>query len=267
MGRIEILERNLGYVDENRKVLVYLPEGYDEGEKRYPVVYMHDGQNVFTNEGAFGGCSWGVKETLEAMEQNGETDGIIVVGVDNNGERRFEDYSPWKNTIGNAGFTVNTRGGDGALYTKFLVDDLKPWIDAHYRTLPDYDHTAVCGSSMGGLLSAYMAAAKPEVFGCAGVFSSASWFAREEFNDYIGKSAIPASQKYFVQVGTNETVSTDEPSMPQLFIDVTLEYVETLLKKGIPCENLRLKITAGGIHNEAVWREYMGEFFRFFIQK
>ena len=172
MGRIEILERNLGYVDENRKVRIYLPKGYDEGEKRYPVVYMHDGQNVFTNEGAFGGCSWGVKETLEAMEQNGETDGIIVVGVDNNGERRFEDYSPWKNTIGNAGFTVNTRGGDGALYTKFLVDDLKPWIDAHYRTLPDYDHTAVCGSSMGGLLSAYMAAAKPEVFGCAGVFSS-----------------------------------------------------------------------------------------------
>ena len=265
MGRIETFEMNLGYVDETRTIRVYLPESYERTELRYPVVYMHDAQNIYVDEGAFGNCSWGVKETLERMEASGSFNGLIVVGIDNRGERRFEDYSPWKNTIAHAGFTKYTKGGDGASYARFIVNDLKPKIDQCYRTYSDKAHTAICGSSMGGLISAYIAAAQPEIFGCAGVFSIASWFASEDFEQYIMDSRLSKDQRFYIEVGTAETVCPEEPEMPQIFIDVTMKYVRMLLDKGIPYTNLCLRLDAGGEHCEKVWKKYMGEFFEFFM--
>ena len=145
MGRIEIFEMKPGYIEETRKIRVYLPDNYDSTAISYPVVYMHDAQNLYVDEDAFGNCSWGVSKTLESMEAYGGFDGLIVVGIDNCGERRFEDYSPWKNTIDHAGFRKETRGGDGAQYARFIVNDLKPKIDQCYRTHSDKGHTAKIG--------------------------------------------------------------------------------------------------------------------------
>lgn len=265
MGRVETFETELGYIDETRTIRVYLPENYDDTTARYPVVYMHDAQNIYVNEGAFGNCSWGVMETLGNMEASENFKGLIVVGIDNGGERRFEDYSPWKNTIDHAGFRRETKGGDGAQYARFVVNDLKPKIDQRYRSYRDKCHTAVCGSSMGGLISAYMAAAYPEIFGCAGIFSIASWFASENFEQFIKDSRFGTEQRFFIQVGTAETVCPEEPDMPQLFIDVTMKYVHMLLEKGIPYSNICLKLDAGGEHCEKIWKKYIGNFFEFFM--
>ena len=264
MGRIETFEMNLGYIDETRMIRVYLPENYESAATSCPVVYMHDAQNIYVDEGAFGNCSWGVRETLEGMEASGKTEGIIVVGIDNRGERRFEDYSPWKNSITRAGFTKFTKGGDGAAYAGFIVNILKPEIDQRYRTCTDKAHTAICGSSMGGLISAYIAAAYPEVFGCAGIFSMASWFAAEAFEQFIMGSRLSKDQRFYIETGTAETVCPDEPEMPQLFIDTTMKYVRMLLDKGIPYANICLRFDAGGEHCEKMWKKYMGEFFEFF---
>ena len=264
MGRIETFEMELGYIEETRTIRVFLPDNYDSTTMRYPVVYMHDAQNIYVDEGAFGNCSWGVRETLERMEAGGGFDGLIVVGIDNRGERRFEDYSPWKNTIDHVGFRRETRGGDGAQYARFIVNDLKPKIDQYYRTLSDKRHTAICGSSMGGLISAYMAAAWPEIFGCAGIFSIASWFAAEAFERFIMDSQSGKGQRFFIQAGTAETICPEEADMPQLFIDMTMKYVHMLLEKGVPCSDICLKLEAGGEHCEKMWRKYMREFFEFF---
>ena len=266
MGRIEIFEMKPGYIEETRKIRVYLPDNYDSTAISYPVVYMHDAQNLYVDEDAFGNCSWGVSKTLESMEAYGGFDGLIVVGIDNCGERRFEDYSPWKNTIDHAGFRKETRGGDGAQYARFIVNDLKPKIDQCYRTHSDKGHTAICGSSMGGLISAYMAAAWPEIFGCAGSFSIASWFAAEAFERFIMDSQFGKEQRFFIQVGTAETVCPEEADMPQLFIDMTMKYVHMLLEKGVPYSDICLKLDAGGEHCEKVWRKYMQEFFEFFTR-
>lgn len=268
MGKVEIFKKHLGYVDEARTVRVYLPGNYDAGSERYPVVYMHDGQNVFTAETATFGMTWDVGTTLEAMEVSGETEGIIVVAVDSNASRRFDDYSPWETTITDGNLIPAQAGGDGKKYAHFLAHVLKPWIDENYRTLPDRAHTGLCGSSMGGLISAYMAEAEKETFSCAGVFSLASWFAGEHFDALMAQAKTDPATKYFVQVGTAEEIGAPESyNTPQLFLDTALGYVWALLRRGVHPDSIRLKIHRNGAHNELVWAQYMREFFLFFLGK
>ncbi|QKG52013.1 alpha/beta hydrolase [Hymenobacter sp. BRD67] len=129
-----------------RRVWLYLPPGYaGSRQQRYPVLYLQDGQNVFDDATSFSG-EWGVDETLNQLAtQDRHAAGCIVVAVDNGGARRLDEYSPWANA-------EYKKGGEGDQYTNFLALTLKPYIDAHYRTLPDAAHTAIAGSSMGGSL-------------------------------------------------------------------------------------------------------------------
>src|SRR5258708_35255339 len=124
---------------------------------------MHDGQNVFDARTSCAG-QWGVDETLDSLHSQGDS-GTIVVAVDNGGQRRFDEYSPWANP--------KYGGGQGDAYVDFLVQTLKPYIDQHYRTLPDRLHTGVAGSSIGALISLYAVLKDPDVFGRVGVFSPA----------------------------------------------------------------------------------------------
>lgn len=265
MGYIETFTKNLGYVDENRTIRVYLPDGYKEGTARYPVVYMHDGQNVFAAETSVFGSCWEVSATLKAMEDAGETEGIIVVAIDSNHKRRFDDYSPWKRTIDSVSHIPENAGGDGEKYAHFVVHTLKPWIDSHNRTLPDRAHTAICGSSMGGLITAYIAEKEKETFSCAGVFSLASWFAQGNFDAFMASLKDNRGTRYFVQVGTAEDILVPEHNMPQLFLDGTMQYVWALLRCGVHPDDIRLKIHLEGGHNESIWAQYMRDFFLYFL--
>ena len=140
-----------------RDVAVWTPPGYEDSSERYPVLYMHDGQNLFVPSMSFTGIDWGVDESIVRLVERGEIPSMIVVGPFNSGATRLREYAPEQ---------------DAALYAKFLIEELKPMIDAEYRTLPDRNHTAVMGSSMGGIVSLYIAYHHHDVFGMAGCLST-----------------------------------------------------------------------------------------------
>ena len=177
-------------LQRSRRVWLYLPPGYDApgNTARYPVLYMHDGQNVFDAATSYVG-EWGVDETLDSLAAAGVT-APIVVAVDHGGERRLDEYSPWRNeTFRWPGSDPDAPaapgpgpGGEGEAYVEFLTTTLKPTIDARFRTLPGRETTGILGSSMGGLISLYAALRHPDVFGRVGVFSPAFWFAPEMYD-------------------------------------------------------------------------------------
>ena len=152
-------------LNRERTVRIYLPPGYEQGTRRYPVLYMHDGQNLFDDATAYAG-EWGIDETLNELAKSRGLE-LIVVGIDNGGAERIHELNAWDNP--------QFGKGEGEQYTAFIVEVLKPWIDQHYRTRPDRRHTAIMGSSMGGLISSYAISRYPQVFGKAGIFSPAYW--------------------------------------------------------------------------------------------
>ncbi len=145
------------FLDWSRHVEIWLPPGYDDNpEKRYPVLYMHDGQNLFDPRMASTGTDWGVDEAIVRLSNAGVISPVIVVGAWNTADRNRE-YSPWHQAPD---------------YARFLIEELKPRIDAEFRTLTGPEHTAAMGSSMGGLLSYYLVTYHPEVFGACGCIST-----------------------------------------------------------------------------------------------
>ena len=131
-------------LNRSRRIMIYLPPDYETSQKRYPVLYMHDGQNLFDDATSFSG-EWGVDESLNELHSQGDY-GCIVVGIDNGGGLRIDELAPWLNTNYN-------EGGEGAQYMDFIVETLKPHVDANYRTFTGREFTAIMGSSLVGLIS------------------------------------------------------------------------------------------------------------------
>lgn len=250
------------YASKMRRVRVLLPRGYEaEKHATYPVVYMHDGQNIFYSKESFSGYSWKIIPTLKnhlALPK------MIIVGIDNAGEKRIDEYGPWPATTDELTDIPMTVGGDGMAYGRWLVETVKPFIDGHYRTKSDRSHTLLAGSSMGGIITAYMGSAYPEVFGHLGVFSLASWISEAPFLAYTEKHLLDPATKVYIQVGTNEGDAADKPfikgQMNQQYIDSTLAYYQTLLRTGHPLDQVKLRITADAIHHEKHWADHFVEF-------
>ena len=230
-----------------RRVWLYLPTGYAaNAARRYPVLYLQDGQNVFDAATSFSG-EWGVDETLTQLQGSGLSAGqCIVVAVDN-GPARLDEYSPWRNEQYRA-------GGEGDQYLQFLVETLKPHIDANYRTEPGRESTGIGGSSLGALIATYAALKYPAVFGKVASFSPAYWFAEAPLFAYVRQHpARPDTRFYFVS-GT-----TESPTMVPLMTAMR----EALLAGGVPAANLSLNTRPDGQHNEAFWRREFEAGFRF----
>ncbi|MEN9936509.1 MAG: hypothetical protein RLZZ387_3088 [Chloroflexota bacterium] len=229
----------------SRDILVYLPPDYDETDARYPVVYMHDGQNLFDETTSFAG-EWRADEALDALTRKGRP--AIAVGIPNMGERRIDEYSPFVAQDG--------RGGSGNAYVSFIVDTLKPYIDRSFRTRSDREHTGVLGSSMGGLISLYAMYRRPDVFGFAGVLSPAFWFAEDAifpFVDGLGQ----LRGRVYLDTGLAEDDDTVERArrMRQL-----------LLRKGYrPGRRFRYLEVAGAGHNEAAWAARLPDILTFLL--
>jgi predicted alpha/beta superfamily hydrolase len=184
-------------LNRKRQVRMYLPPGYATSGKRYPVLYMHDAQNLFDDATSYAG-EWKVDETLDALSKEGKLE-LIVVGIDNGGDKRMTELNAWDSArFGQA---------EGKQYTDFVVKTLKPMIDSQYRTLPDRANTAIMGSSMGGLASHYAIAQYPQVFSKAGVFSPAYWTAPASF-DFVGTHPLPKDARVYLLMGEKEGDST-----------------------------------------------------------
>ena len=220
-----------------RRVWLYLPIDYASSGRRYPVLYLQDGQNVFDSRTSFAG-EWGVDETLNQLQASGQDPtGCIVVAVDN-GPNRLDEYSPWSNA-------QNGAGGQGDLYLDFIVQTLKPYIDSNYRTLTNRENTGIAGSSMGALIATYAALRHPTVFGKLGAFSPAYWFASQQLFAYAHQHpANPNTRFYFVS-GTTES-STMVPQMAAMR--------DSLQRGGVPAANLNFNTRADGQHAEWFWR-------------
>jgi len=191
---VVVLERVYSPELENRRdVLVYLPPSYHGSRRSYPVLYMHDGQNLFDPDTSFAG-EWGVGRILDAAARRGLE--AIVVGVPNMGAERLDEYSPFHDEgLG--------EGGRGAAYGAFLASTLKPLVDRRFRTRPSRETTLMVGSSMGGLISLYALFHRPDVFGGAGALSPSLWFAAGAiFADIARAPFVPA--RIYLDIGTLE---------------------------------------------------------------
>lgn len=219
-------------LDRKRKIWIYLPPQYHSSDERYPVLYMHDGQNVFDELTSYAG-EWKVDETLDQIyADNG---GCIVVAVDNGQDHRRDEYSPWKNE--------QYGGGEGAKYVDFLIETLKPHIDNNYRTLSDRNNTGIMGSSMGGLISLYAGLEHPEVFSKLGIFSPAFWFS-DECYQHVQDKGKQLDAKIFMLIGRLEG---------KRYVTGMAAMYNTLLLAGFPKENLFYLVDEKGQHNEPFW--------------
>lgn len=234
-------------LDRNRKIWIYLPPGYDESDKHYPVMYMHDGQNLFDSSLSFSG-EWEVDETLNKLYQE-KGMAMIVIGIDNGGNKRLDEYSPWKNE--------KYGGGEGEAYVDFIVNDLKPYVDKNYKTIANKNQTAIMGSSMGGLISYYAALKAPDVFGKIGVFSPAFWFSNESFT-YAKTNGNIKDTKMYLLAGDKEgeKVAIDEINQTVKGIN---DMVKILKQEGFTPDNITTKVVPDGLHNEKMWRENFEE--------
>ncbi|TDP57374.1 alpha/beta hydrolase [Flavobacterium dankookense] len=216
-----------------KKIWVYLPEEYDKTTKKYPVIYMHDGQNLFDAKTSYVG-EWNVDETLDSIKAK-----VIVIGIEHGGDKRIEELTPFPH--------VKYGGGKADEYLDFLVNTLKPHVDKTYRTKTSAKNTAIFGSSLGGLISFYASIKYPKVFGKVGCFSPAFWFNRKELNELMTKTEDYKTKIYFL-CGDNEGDADVIPDMENV--------IQWVNSKRCECKKLNKKvIIKGGQHNEKLWRE------------
>jgi alpha-glucosidase len=225
----------------SHKIWVYLPPNYDTSTKKYPVIYMHDGQNLFDAATSYIG-EWEVDETLNKLFEK-TNKGFIVVGIENAGEERINEYTPWSHE--------KYGGGKGAIYIDFIVNTLKPFIDENYRTKPQQKYTGLMGSSLGGLISYYGGLQHPKVFGKIGALSTSFWFSNNEVVHFTNEKGNLKNTKLFFLVGGKEDDG-------QMATD-TQNIEKQLLTIGFKSKNLKTKVNPEGEHNEAFWKSEFSE--------
>ncbi|MEM7035902.1 MAG: alpha/beta hydrolase-fold protein [Bacteroidota bacterium] len=239
-GNLHILDLDFGMpqLGRTRRIWVYLPQNYHVTTQRYPVLYMHDGQNVFDAEYTFAGVEWAVDEAMENIQNSGGNP-AIVVGVDNGGFDRINEYSPW--------WDPQYGGGQGELYVDWMVNTLKPFIDGYFRTKTGREYTGIMGSSLGGLISHYAALERPDVFSKAGIFSPSYWFSDSVFRHTRLQGHSQAMRLYMLAGGQES--ATMVPNM--------LRMADSLQAHGFSASELNPVVKSDGQHSEWFWaREF-----------
>ncbi len=242
-----------------RDILIYLPPGYQSGQQYYPVLYMHDGQNLFDVTTSYSG-EWFVDETLEQLSNEGLE--AIVVGIPNMGDERMNEYGPFVNVLG--------QGGRGEAYVGFIIETLKPLIDSRFRTLPDRAHTGIMGSSMGGLISLYAGFRYSQVFSIIGAMSPSLWFAGGAIFPYIKRMPFVEARIY-MDIGTLEGGSSSVSSLlgsssKRRKTGNALRMSRLLTAKGYRSGyDLMFVEEEGGIHHESSWSRRLPAALRFLL--
>lgn len=244
MGHVHII-RDFPSAHEGfrRTIRIYTPDGYDEhGKHRYPVLYMHDGQNVFADPKSALFDTWCANHALESLVREGRLEPWIIVAVDS-GAGRFQEYSPWDE------LRINVQAR-GPLYTRFLLDELKPYVDRIYRTRPGSQWTGTMGSSLGGLMSLYLGWKHSEVFGRIGALSpTVMWSQRSLFKQWRAHSK--RWTRIYLDAGSTERIDAD--GLDLNYGEATREFYTHLKNLGYHDHELILVLDPGGQHNEKDW--------------
>ena len=243
-GNVSVIDTSfyMPQLGRNRRISIYLPAGYEKSSRRYPVLYLQDGQNIF-DEFTAGFGEWGVDECLDSLIGKGKKP-CIVVAIDN-GPKRLTEYNPF--------YFERFGTGEGEAYVDFLVATLKPFIDFGYRTLPTKENTIIGGSSMGGLISYYAFLKFPLVFGKAGVFSPAFWTADSIYKMTDSLGAKTSGMAFFYMGALEgETYLADMLNVTDRLGTISKAYVYTA-------------IDPQGRHNEQAWRKWFAEFYQWIV--
>ena len=224
-------------LDRDRSIRVYLPPSYGNGKRRYPVLYMHDGQNLFDDATSFVG-EWDVDESMDALAKSNGIE-VIVVGIDHGQDKRISELSPW----------ANPKYGvaEGRQYMDFVVGTVKPYIDQHFRTRRGRKDTGILGSSLGAMTSHYAIYQYPQVFGKAGLFSPAYWFADEVYAFTAARHLRPGTRLYLV-------AGDQEGDEPQKVVADVRRMEAQLRAAGDRMVALSVAIRPGAGHNEKFWK-------------
>ncbi len=238
-------------IGDRRDVIVCLPPGYDASpDRRYPVLYLHDGQNLFDPATAFAGNDWGLGQLADDLICRGEIEPLIMVGIYNSGCERLAEYTPVRDRRG--------RGGRARAYGQFIVEDLKPFIDREYRTLPDERNTGLGGSSLGGLVTLYLGLQYPRVFGKLIVMSPSVWWANRAIFREIRKLRRKLAGRIWLDIGTREGDN------PEATLRNTLELKDLLVEKGWKLgQDLAFMVDEGAGHDEKAWGHRMRDALKF----
>ena len=254
-----------------RTIRVYLPHGYESTSRSYPVLYLQDGQQLFS-PGPFG--DWRVDETLDSLAGDARFGGVIIVGIENS-EHRWSEYGPWTNhrmhDWVDSSWARSSEGGEGEAYLNFLTRTLKPEIDRRYRTLRDREHTGIGGSSMGGVIALHAGLTRPDVFSKVMAMSTAVWFA-EAGGPWLSRNRlvaeargarVPRNVRFYLDVGTNERSRDDPPAVrdaagrpvtyAQAYVEGSGAIADALRASGVPESHVRHVVDAGAVHHESAW--------------
>ncbi len=232
-----------------RCVLVYLPECYErEPDRRFPVFYLHDGQNLFDGRTSYvAGRTWEAGSTADRLTNAGEIEPVILVGIANTGLRRMAEYTPTRDP--------KMGGGEGALYGRLVTEELKPFVDRTYRTRPDTSDTALGGSSLGGLISLYLGLTCPGVFGKLAVMSPSIWWDHRAIISTVNQANPKPTLKIWLDMGTCEGARhvRDTEHLHRLLIRLGW-------RDG---DDLRYVEVENAIHDEAAWAARFEQVLRF----
>lgn len=237
------------FLRNQRDLIVYLPPGYDDQPQRsFPVLYLHDGQNLFDGATSFiPGMDWHVGHTADDCIRAGRVEPLIIVGIYNAGKQRLREYTPTR--------APKLGGGRANRYAKFLLDEVQPMVKGNYRVLGGPENTGIGGSSLGGLVSLYLGLRQPDIFGKIAALSPSVWWNQRVILRFAEAAPVHPLPRIWLDIGTREG--------PRIVDDVE-RFRDILLHKGWQLgRDLSYQRVEGAEHNEAAWAARVGPFLEF----
>ena len=241
------------FLKDNRDISIYLPEAYlAEPTRRFPVFYLHDGQNVFDGRTAYVvNRTWRAGSTADSLIQGGFVEPVILVGIANTGVRRMAEYTPTR--------ALRLGGGEGGRYGRLLVEELKPAVDARFRTLPDAPNTGMGGSSLGGLITLALGLDHPGVFGKLAVCSPSVWWDNRSILALVNETKLKPALKIWLDMGTAEGL--------RHLRDTDLLHRRLQLRGWRDGIDLAYMRVAGAVHDEDAWAARFDHVLRFLFPR
>jgi predicted alpha/beta superfamily hydrolase len=237
------------FLRNQRDLIVYLPPGYDEQPHRhFPVLYLHDGQNLFDGATSFiPGMDWHVGQTADGLIYSGAVSPLVIVGIYNAGKHRIREYTPTR--------SPKLGGGRADRYARFLLEEVKPFLAWRYRLCEGPQHTGIGGSSLGGLVSLYLGLRQPAVFGKIAALSPSVWWNERMILRFAESALIQPKPRIWLDIGTHEGAR---------MVDDVEKFRDILIEKGWRAEDtLHYERVQGAEHNEAAWARRVGPFLQF----
>jgi predicted alpha/beta superfamily hydrolase len=239
IARLHTFRFHSAILPDDRVLFVYLPPQYDaEPSRRFPVFYLHDGQNLIDPQTSFvAGHTWRAGETADRMNREGLAEPLILVGIANTGFRRMAEYTPTRD--------YRLGGGEGHAYGRLIVAELKPWVDASFRTQPERGRTGLGGSSLGGLITLYLGLRYPEVFSRLAVLSPSIWWNQRSILGFVAEARPKPDLRIWLDIGTAEGTR---------HVRDTELLERRLIQMGwVPGVDVKLLKVEGGFHSEDAW--------------